>query len=314
MGRTFVVTGAFGYSGSAIAGRLLDAGHEVRTLTNSPNRPNPFGERIQAYPYRFDDPEALVESLRGTDALINTYWVRFNHPTFSQGGAVENTRKLFEAAVAARVGRIVHVSITNPSEDSPFEYFRGKAKLERALRETGLPHSILRPAVLFGGHDILVNNIAWALRRMPVFGVFGDGMYRLQPIYVGDLADLAAREAQAEGDRVIDAIGPETFTYRGLVQQIARILGLRRLIIGVPPIVGYMAARAMGAILGDAMLTREEVGGLMAGLLCTDSPPSGQTRLTEWAAAHRDTLGRKYASELARRRDRTMGYATDSTS
>jgi NADH dehydrogenase len=167
--------------------------------------------------------------------------------------------------------------------------------------------------VLFGGRDILVNNIAWALRRMPVFGVFGDGMYRLQPIHVGDFADLAAREATADGERTIDAIGNETFTYWGLAQDIARILGLRRLIIGVPPAIGYLAGRVLGAVVGDAMITREEIGGLMAGLLCTDSPPVGTTKLTDWATAHRDTLGREYASELARRRDRTLGYAAKSS-
>jgi NADH dehydrogenase len=303
-----VVTGAFGYSGSAIAARFLDAGHTVRTLTNSPERPNPFGGRIEAHPFNFDHPDTLAESLRGAEVLINTYWVRFNHTTFTHGEATENTQRLFEAAASAGVGRVVHVSITNASEASPLEYFSAKGRLERALRESGLPHSILRPAVLFGGHDILVNNIAWALRRMPVFGVFGDGRYRLQPIYVGDFADLAMREAAASGNRVVDSIGPETFTYRGLVGNIAASLGLRRVVVGVPPAVGYVAGRLAGAVVGDKLITREEIEGLMAGLLCTDSPPAGTTRLTEWARANRRTLGLTYASELARRRDRRLGY------
>lgn len=297
-----VVTGAFGYCGKYIAARLLQAGHRVRTLTNSLWRANPFGGQVEAHPFNFDRPEVLVESLRGAAVLYNTYWVRFNHAGFRHSEAVANTLTLFAAAKEARVGRVVHVSITNPAEDSPLEYFRGKAQLERALRESGLSHAILRPAVLFGHEDILVNNIAWALRRLPVFGVFGDGQYRLQPIYVEDMAQLAVEQGRDTANRVIDAIGPETFTYRELVRQLGRIIGRPRLILPTPPTLGYVAAWLMGKFLGDVVLTRDEIRGLMENLLCTNSPPAGQTRLTDWAKAHAQTLGRSYASELARRR------------
>jgi len=302
------VTGAFGYSGKYIAQRLLDAGHEVITLTNSLHRSNPFGEKVQAYPFHFDDPPRLVEALRGVSVLYNTYWVRFNTREFTFAQAVRNSRTLFAAAKEAGVGRIVHLSITNPSEDSPLEYFRSKARVEGALVESGLPHTILRPAVLFGREDILVNNIAWALRRMPVFTVFGDGLYRLQPIHVDDLAALAVREGRADGSRIIDAIGPETFTYRGLVETIGRTIGKVRPILSVAPTVGWLGAWIVGKVMGDVMLTRDEVRGLMAGLLATDSPPAGLTRLSDWARERADTLGMRYASELARRRNRTKAY------
>ncbi|MHC4080714.1 MAG: SDR family oxidoreductase, partial [Planctomycetota bacterium] len=203
-----IVTGAFGYSGRYIAQRLADAGHAVRTLTNSPQGDHPFGDRIDVRPLSFVDRDRLVESLSGAAVLYNTYWVRFNHRTFTFADAVRNTRALFAAAEQAGVGRVVHVSITNPSEDSPLEYFRGKARLERALAESGLSHAILRPAVLFGGDDILINNIAWMLRKLPVFGVFGDGSYRLQPIHVEDLADLAVEQGRGRDNVTIDAIGP----------------------------------------------------------------------------------------------------------
>ncbi|MEN6458649.1 MAG: NAD-dependent epimerase/dehydratase family protein [Thermoguttaceae bacterium] len=303
-----VVTGAFGYSGRYIAARLLDAGHEVLTLTNSPDRENPFGGRVRAAPLCFDDHQQLVQSLDGADVLFNTYWVRFNHGGFTHARAVENTLKLFAAAREAGVHRVVHLSIANPSEQSDLEYYRGKARLERGLIESGLSHSILRPTVLFGHEDILVNNIAWALRRLPAFGVFGDGQYRLQPIHVEDLAELAVQHAGKTEDEVIDAIGPETFTFRELVQTIARAIGKWRPIVSVPPSLGYLAAQMLGKLKGDVFLTREEIKGLMRGLLCTQSKPVGQTRLTDWARAHGDTLGRKYASELERRRDRRKAY------
>jgi NADH dehydrogenase len=304
-----VVTGAFGYSGRYIAHRLLERGHSVRTLTSSLNRADPFGGRVSASPFHFDQPRRLAEALAGADVLVNTYWVRFDHRDFSHSMAVDNTLRLFDAARAAGVGRIVHVSITNPSEDSPLPYFRGKARLERALRETGIAHTVLRPAVLFGGEDILVNNIAWALRHLPVFGVFGPGDYGVQPIHVDDLASLAVDESTASGSRVVDAVGPEPFTFRGLVREIGSAIGRPRPIVSVPPWFGRLVASVIGRVVGDVVLTREEIQGLMAGLLCTSSEPAGSTRLTVWARQHAATLGARYASELARRRDRRSAYA-----
>ena len=303
-----VVTGAFGYSGKYIATRLLDAGYRVRTLTNSLHRANPFGERVQAHPFNFDNPDRLAASLEGAVVLYNTYWVRFNHKGFRHSVAVQNTLVLFEAAKRAGVKRVVHVSITNPSETSPLEYFHGKARLERALAESGLSYAILRPTVLFGKEDILINNIAWVLRRLPVFGVFGAGQYRLQPIYVDDLAKLAVEQGHETSNRIINVIGPETFTYRGLVQEIGTIIGKRRLIVSVPPAIGYVFGWGLGQVMGDVMITREEIKGLMADMLYTDAPPAGVTKLTDWAKEHAATLGQHYASELARRKNRQSAY------
>ncbi len=303
-----VVTGAFGYSGKYIAKRLLAAGCRVRTLTNSIQRRNPFGRAVEARPYDFARPDDLARSLEGAASLVNTYWVRFDHRDFTHAEAVRNTERLFEAARRAGVPRVVHVSITNPSADSPLPYFRGKARLEAALRDSGLSFAILRPTVLFGREDILVNNIAWMLRRFPAFGVFGDGEYRLQPIYVDDLAALAVAHAQAPADVVVDAIGPETFTYRELVRTIGRAIGCERPVIGIPPALGLMMSRLVGLFVRDVVVTREEIAGLMDNLLVTASPPAGRTAFSAWVLQHRDALGRTYASELARRRDRISSY------
>ena len=305
------VTGAFGYSGKYIAKRLLAEGRNVITLTNSIHRVNPFGDQLRAFPFHFDDPEKLTESLRDVSVLYNTYWVRFNHRDFTYADAVRNTMILFDSAKAAGVDRVVHVSITNPSEESPLEYFSGKARLERALVETGLSHAILRPTVLFGKEDILVNNIAWALRYLPVFGVFGDGRYKLQPIYVDDLAEIAVERGKHREDRVIDAIGPETFTYRGLVEAVGEIIGKRRPIIPVSPSIGYVFGWVIGKLVGDVMITREEITGLTANLLYVESPPAGKTKLTNWARGRASSLGLHYTSELARRRDRRTEYQSN---
>jgi NADH dehydrogenase len=302
------VTGAFGYSGRYIATRLLEQGGTVITLTNSVDRTNPFGGRIRAVPLSFGEPDKLVAALAGVDVLYNTYWVRFNHGMFTHGEAVKNTLVLFESARRAGVRRVVHVSITNPSEDSPLEYFAGKARLERALRESGLSHAILRPTVLFGREDILINNIAWALRRFPFFAVFGDGSYRLQPIHVDDLAELAVAEGMRTENVVVNAIGPETFTYRELVKAVGGAIGRPRTLVNLSPTVVCLLGKLVGWFKHDVFITREEIRGLMSELLHVNTPPTGKTPLTAWMKKNAATLGLRYASELDRRRDRKMPY------
>jgi len=296
------VTGAFGFSGKYIAQRLLALRHEVITLTNSPQRANPFGGSIKPFPYNFSEPHALEKSLRGIDALINTYWVRFDNPphfTFAQ--ALANSKVLFDAAKRAGVGRVVHISITNPDRNSRLPYFRGKAELEDYLKQTGISYAILRPAVLFGKEDILINNIAWALRHLPVFGIYGDGRYRLQPIYVDDLAATAIDRMTGATNETIHAIGPETYCYRGMVEMIAREIGSRALVVSMPSMLAYQAVRVLGWMVGDVINTRDEVRGLMQEKLYVRSSPIGTTKLSDWMRASREDIGRRYASELQRR-------------
>lgn len=300
--KSHIVTGAFGYSGKYIAQRLLKKGFQVGTLTNSSYKTNPFGNEIEVYPLAFDDTKQLADSLKNTDVLYNTYWVRFNHKKFTQSVAVENTLRLFEAAKEAGVKRIVHVSITNPDENSHLEYFSGKAKLEKALINSGISYAILRPAVLFGREDILINNMAWMIRKFPFFGVFGKGEYRLQPVFVDDLAKLAVEYGEKRENVIIDAIGPETFTYKDLVRSLMRILGKHKPVISVPPWLGYLGGRIMGAFTGDVVITKPEIKGLMTNLLYTESMPSCETKLTDWAEENKNILGVKYASELGRRK------------
>jgi uncharacterized protein YbjT (DUF2867 family) len=163
--------GPFSYSGSRIAQLLIDSGREVRTLTHHPDREHPLRARIQAARYRFDDPAALAGSLEGITTIYDTYWVRFERGRTTFADAVANSRALFEAARRSGVARIVHVSIANPSIDSPLPYYRGKALVEQALAAVGVSYAIVRPTFFFGGgRDILANNIAWILRRMPLVG------------------------------------------------------------------------------------------------------------------------------------------------
>ena len=301
---TDVVTGAFGYTGRYIAQRLLDAGRTVRTLTGRPQvqgtASDPFGGRVEAVPFNFDRQAALAEDLRGVEILYNTYWVRFASGAVTFDRAVENSRTLVRAAAEAGVRRLVHVSITNPSADSPLPYFRGKALVEAAIRESGLSHAIVRPALVFGEGDILLNNIAWALRSFPFFPVAGDGRYRAQPVYVGDLADLAVSAAAEPENVTIDAVGPETYTFDDLTLLVKGCVGGRARLVHVPPSVAYFLSKLVGYFVRDVVLTREEIAGLAANLLVSAEPPRAGTRFGEWMEQHGRDFGREYASEMDR--------------
>lgn len=295
-----IITGAFSYTGKYITRRLLALGKEVRTLTGHPDNPNPFGEQVSVYPFHFDDYNALVKSLEGATTLYNTYWIRFAHGSLTFDRAVANTQALFKAAKDAGVSRVVHVSITNPAETSRLPYFKGKAILERSLIETGLSYAIIRPTVIFGDEDILINNIAWLIRRFPIFPISGSGNYRLQPIYVEDMADIVVQAGQEQNNEQIDAVGPDIFTYEKLVRLVAEKLRRKILFVHVPPLLPYYAGKLMEPFLGDVVITRDEIVGLMANLLISDRVPTGHTRLSSWLSEHRDSVGKQYASELGR--------------
>ncbi|MEW6745515.1 MAG: NAD(P)H-binding protein [Planctomycetota bacterium] len=295
---THVVTGAFSYTGRALTERLLDAGITVRTLTGHPERADPFGGRVRVSPLAFDRPDELARSLEGARVLYNTYWVRFAHGRASHEVAVANSGILFEAARRAGVERVVHISITNPDATSDLPYFRGKAEVEATLTDSGLSHAILRPTVLFGRGDILINNIAYLLRRLPLFGIFGKGEYRLQPLHVDDLAQLMMAQAGRSENVTLDAVGPEIYTYRELVERIRRATGARARIVSVPPALGLVAGRLLGLFVGDVPITRDEIAGLSRSLLVSAAPPTGSTSFAAWLEEHRDRLGRVYANEL----------------
>ncbi len=298
--KTVTITGAFSYTGKYVARLLLERGWRVRTLTGHPRRENPFGNGVQVFPFNFDRPDELRRSLLGTSTLINTYWVRFPRGESTFETAVRNTRILINAAKTAGVQRIVHVSIANPSADSPLGYYRGKAELEQAVIDSGLAYTIVRPTVIFGDEDILINNIAWFVRRFPLFGIPGDGSYRIRPIYVEDMARLMADAVDARGNKLIDAIGPETYTFEELVRLIAGSIGRPVRLVHLPASLAYLATLVAGWFVGDVVLTWEEYRGLMGNLLAPEGPASGSTRLSEWLAAHKDSVGMRYASEVAR--------------
>lgn len=295
-----VVTGAFSYTGKYIAERLLSMGKRVRAITEHPDRPDPFGGRVEAFPFNFDNPSKLVESLKGAATLYNTYWIRFDHEDITFDKAVENTKTLISAAEDAGIKRIVHISITNPSENSHLPYFRGKGILEKAIINSKLSYAIIRPTVTFGLEDILINNIVWLLRKFPVFAIPGTGEYKLQPVFAGDVADIAVNAGQKDSNLIIDAVGPEIYTFEELVKLIAKNIHSKARIVYVPRRMALSISKIIGYVENDVLLTRDEIEGLMANLLISDKPATGKARFSDWFSENADKIGTRYSSELKR--------------
>jgi uncharacterized protein YbjT (DUF2867 family) len=294
------VTGAFSYTGRFIAHRLVSEGRRVRTLTNHPNRPGADGLDFEVAPLQFEDRDALSQNLRGVDVLYNTYWIRFPHSGIGFSDAIANTRTLMGAAAEAGVRKVVHISVSNPSAESPLDYYAGKARTEEVVRECGLAWSVVRPTLIFGAGDVLINNIAFFLRRIPLFFVPGDGAYRVQPVAGEDVAEIAVWAAGQPDGLTVDAAGPEILSYADLVDSIAIAIHHTRRIVFTPPRLTLLAARVMGRFANDVILTPQELAGLMDELLVSKERPHGRTRIDDWLLRTADGLGMSYASELDR--------------
>lgn len=298
-----VVTGAFSYTGSYITERLMQEGRTVRTLTRR-SRPHEAPRAIEVVPYRWD-LESLVEALAGAETLYNTYWVRLARGQTTFDEAVNNSRLLFRAAKKAGIKRIVHVSITKADEAPYLPYFAGKAEVEAALRESGVSYAIVRPTVIYGREDVLINNIAWLLRRIPIFVFAGSGDYRVRPVHVEEVARICVEAAKSSEDVTIDAVGPETMTFEEMVRVIRKAVGSHSVIVHAPPWVLLTISRFLSVVLRDELMSAGELRGLMDELVATDGPSTGEASFTQWVASHSDTLGSSYVSEMKRNYRRT---------
>ena len=301
MGQSRVaVTGSFGFTGRALTERLLRAGHEVVTVSRRSGKGDPLAERINVRPFDTGDPDALVASLAGVETLFNTYWLRFPRGSSTFEGAVARSATLLAAAREAGVRRVVHVSVVNASPDADTPYVRAKAALEGVVRSSRLEWVIVRPTLTYGPNDILINNLAWALRRLPVYGLPGLGRYTVQPVHVDDVARICFEAASGPAGQVLDAAGPETMAYRELVDHVRAAVHSQSLVVPMPGLVVLAAARVLGLLVRDVVLTRDEIRELTSSLLTSHEPPRGEIRLSEWLPANAEQLGRHWSSELAR--------------
>ena len=293
------VTGPFSYTGSYIARRLESKGIPTRGFLRDLTT-RPASTAVDCRSLQFQDHNQLTRDLEGVDVLYNTYWIRFERGASTFAGAVRNTQVLAEAARAAGVRRIVHISVSNPSADSPFAYFRGKAAAEEAIRSAGIPCSVLRPTLVFGREDVLINNMAWLMRKMPLFPIFGDGLFRVQPVFVDDVAALAVAEGVQSGDRTLDAAGPVVQSFADFLRFLRASIGSHAPLLRLPPRLALAMSWPVSVLLRDVLITREEMGALMADLLVSRTGPTTTTSLEAWLEADKPDLGGRYTSELRR--------------
>lgn len=295
-----IVTGAFDYTGRHIAVKLLESGHRVGTITRRPERSYVLDERVRVLPY-FNEPAALEESLKGADTVYNTHWTRFDRGNSTFKNAIKNIDVLLAAAQRAGVRKFVHISVSNADRNPRFPYFRGKWEAEQNIRNSGIDYAILRPALIFGPEEILINNIYFFLRHFHAFAIPGDGNYKIQPIHVDDLAELAVSSAQMHGSVEMNVAGPEDFTFNELINLLKKTSGKLAVTIHVPPKAALFFATQIGKhILHDMVLTEDEINSLMEGLLESENPVRGNTKFSEWIEANRNVMGAKYANELRR--------------
>jgi NADH dehydrogenase len=160
--------------------------------------------------------------------------------------------------------------------------------------------------VLFGGHrNVLINNIAWMLRKFPIFGVFGMGNYPIQPVHVKDVARVAVEQGESRENVTIDVTGPETFRYKEYIGMMAKSMSLRRIILPMPPFVSWLFGKFLGLLLQDLVITRAEIKGLRRGLMASDEDPLGQLKFSEWIAEHGKDFGKRYQNDLKERKYRS---------
>ena len=306
---TDAVTGATSYTGRFIAELLRERGRTVLNLTRRAGAPEvgrsgpPAAHRdgplLRDVPFP-SSLAALTRSLGGVDTLYNTHWIRFERGAATYDRAIATSRTLLEAARAAGVRRFVHISVIHAAHDAPTGYFRAKAELEDLVRTLAPNYAIVRPTVSFGPGDILVNNLAWTLRRVPIFGIPGDGRYPIQPVHVGDIARIAVEAGDAPENLTVDAAGPEALTFDEFVNVVRDAVGSRSRVVHVPVPVALLAARAIGVLVRDVVLRHDEVTELRAGLMASDDPPLGRIVFSDWVREQADELGRRWASELDR--------------
>ena len=237
------ITGATSYTGRYLSEAFLSKS-PASTVLNLSSRKTPIAShnltnatlsQMTQAPLLFSDPAALTKSLEGADALVCTYWIRFEADGDTHAKAADRVKLLFTCAADAGVKKIVFSSHTRTSLDSPFSYIRSKAVAEQSLRELSasrsVNYSIVRPCGIFGdtpAESILMNNASYLLRRTPAFLCAGSGTDTFQPVHVRDMASLIhelAVDGVATSGEELDACGPDRPGAVELFRRLARASG-----------------------------------------------------------------------------------------
>ena len=288
--RIVAVAGGSGFIGRAIVRRLAAIPTiKVRVLTRDPKKARARSTESDAVEFvaaDVNDPAGLAAAVASADTIVNA--VQFDgYPienparglTFNRvdyGGTVA----LIAAANAAGVKHFIYISGAAADERSPNPAFRAKGRAERALRDSGLTYTILRPSLVYGPEDRVVNGIARALRMTPVMIVPGTGRQLLRPLLVDDLAACVALAISGRGRNGIFEIGGrDPMSFDDLVRLVMEITGRRRPLVHVPePLL--LIAGAIAEKLPGALFSRDAVAFLVADNDCDIKPLTAEFGLT----------------------------------
>ena len=306
--RDAAVTGAWSYLGRHVTRVLLTQGQTVRSLTSRAVPTNdPFKGEVAAHALTWKLP-AMTQALQGVDTLYNTFWVRHTRPPIGHRGpwtshaeACSEVPHPDRCGLRRRCAAGSSYQYYQPRANSHLPYFQGKAEVETYIKRSGLSYAILRPSCFFGANDILINNIAYAVRRFPVFFLPSPAGYRIRPMHVKDMATSMCAFGTGTDSVVRDACGPEQYPFAKLVQHMGIWLtGRAPRVVHVPISLCQGLYQAAGQVMRDTILSRDELDGLASDLLGSDKPPLGTTLLSQWVQEHKESLGSSFRPEPRR--------------
>lgn len=239
--RNVTVFGGSGFLGRYIVQRLAQQGARVRVATRDPEAARflqPLGVvgQIMAVQANLRHEPSVRRAVEGAEAVVNCVGVLFERGRQGFGALhVNGARRVASAAAEAGAARLLHVSALGADLESPSLYARSKAAGEAAVQDAFPGAVILRPSVVFGPEDEFLNRFASLARFAPALPLIGGGETRFQPVYVGDVAEAAAKLlGDEEASGVWELGGPRVYTFKELMQFVLRETGRRRLLLPLP--------------------------------------------------------------------------------
>lgn len=278
-----LVTGATGFVGRHLVRALLAAGHQVKALVRSPEKAtqilgDPLGDaagRLQTVAGDVLAPASIVQAVAGCDAAVHLVGIiKEKRGATFRDLHVRGTANVLAAATRAGVSRLVHMSALGARDGAQTGYHQTKWEAEELVRNSGLRAVIFRPSIIYGPGDEFVNMLAGLIRRVPVFPVFGDGCYRLQPVWVEDVAYFFTRALEVEGavGETLEVGGPQRLTYGELVAEIMRVTGRRRPQVHLPLNLTRRIIAAAQRVRAPLPVTSDQLTMLLEGSTCNLQP------------------------------------------
>ena len=236
---TVLVTGATGFLGRRVVQKLLEHNYQVRCLVRTPGRERIFPEgTVDVYYGDIDSPEALLSACRGVEQVIHLVAVirETGAATFDAVNRVGVENVVAAASAAGGVQQLIHVSAVGAVNNPEYPYLLSKWQGEQAVVASGLPHTIIRPSIIFGEGDEFLSSLAALVRIFPLVPIISSGRNRLQPIWVDDVAQCIALSLSRHDlqGHILELGGPEQVSYNEIVGILSRTMGRKRLRLHVP--------------------------------------------------------------------------------